>query len=209
MRAAKWCLLLFLLLLPLSFAAGPAYHTQHNLLRLHVRAHSNNPADQALKYEVRNTVLAILDPYLQKAENAAAAEEKIAEILPEVVAAAEQTVLAAGYNYPVTASLGTAAFPTRLYGDQVYSAGTYQALQIYLGEGKGENWWRVLFPPLCFIEVQKEGERSEVVVPAVNSAPEEARPQCRSRLLEGLQKLFCKLKTFWQIARYEVKILCD
>ncbi|NLZ38057.1 MAG: stage II sporulation protein R [Firmicutes bacterium] len=208
MQTIKKYLLVFLLLLPLCFAGSPADRAQPALLRLHVRAHSDAPADQALKYEVRNAVLAVLSPYLRQAENLEAAKAQIANNLPQVAAVAQQTVEAAGYNYPVTVSWGKAVFPTRLYGGKLYRAGTYQALQIYLGEGKGQNWWCVLFPPLCFIELPKEGGESSASVPAAGSTTEEIRPQCRSRLLEGLQKLYCKLITVWRAWR-EIRSNCN
>ncbi|MCR3921527.1 MAG: stage II sporulation protein R [Firmicutes bacterium] len=190
MQASRW-LIIFLIIIPLCFSGIPtAPSAQDSLLRLHVRANSDSPTDQAIKYQVRDTVLATLDGHLQNAGNATIAQEEIAQALPEVLRAARQTVAAAGFDYEVTASLGTAQFPTRMYGDQVYRAGTYQALQIYLGDGEGQNWWCVLFPPLCFVAAKTTSENDPVPVVAT---PEQAIPPCRSRILEWWQRLIGKL----------------
>ncbi|MCW3488883.1 stage II sporulation protein R [Dethiobacter alkaliphilus] len=171
-----------LLLLPQSTAA-PAEESPESMLRLHVRANSNSPADQALKYQVRDAVLAVMQDHVQESGSLDQARAEVETILPRVLAAADSVVDNAGYNYRVTASLGEADFPTRLYGDQVYRAGTYQAVQIYLGEGGGENWWCVLFPPLCFVEVSDNS-----VIPVSGERAQTPKP--RSRLLEWWQNLF-------------------
>ena len=153
-----------------------------SLLRLHVRANSDSEADQALKYQVRDTILHSLDVRLANVQSNAEAEEKIIQALPELLALAEITIRDAGFDYDISAQLGEADFPTRLYGEQVYRAGKYRALQIYLGEGRGENWWCVLFPPLCFIEVSRDT--------AVSVSGETEIPRPRSRLLEWWQRHF-------------------
>ena len=190
MRAKKW--LVFLLLIPLLFSASPAPQSAADtLLRLHVRANSDAPADQAVKYQVRDAVLAVLAEHLQSADSAAAAEARVAAVLPAVVAATQETVRAAGFDYQVTAALGRAQFPTRFYGSRIYRAGSYRALQIYLGQGAGQNWWCVLFPPLCFVEAKKTAPEQEAVVMVADGA-EDTPPPLKSRLLEWWHKLFGK-----------------
>ena len=66
---------------------------------------------------------------------------------------AEQTILENKYNYPVKVQIGNFDFPTKTYGDISLPAGTYDALRVEIGEAKGQNWWCVMFPPLCFIDV--------------------------------------------------------
>jgi len=160
-----------------------------DLLRLHVRANSDLPADQALKYEVRDTILDTCEVYLSQANNVREAQEQLSQVLPVLLDAAEATVHNAGFNYTVTGNINESFFPTRMYGTQVYRAGKYLALQIYIGEGKGENWWCVLFPPLCFVEVS--GDKNIPVSLDNNDVP---RP--RFRLLEWWQSLFgsCRKK---------------
>ena len=170
-----------LLLSVLTFRVTEGEKTAEDFLRLHVRAHSDAPTDQFLKYQVRDAVLTVLADHLAAADNLEAAGAKVDRSLPEVLLAAQQVVRQAGYDYPIRASLGEADFPTRLYGGQVYRAGRYQALQIYLGEGLGKNWWCVLFPPLCFV-----GVASEKAIPQPGQA---TPPPPRSRLIEWWRQL--------------------
>jgi stage II sporulation protein R len=187
MPAHKWFALCWAALMAIVlFVAVPADAPvpAEALLRLHVRANSDNPNDQAVKYQVRNAVLAVLQSHLETAGDADTARQEVESVLPEIIAAAQATVNAAGFDYTVRASLGEADFPTRLYGDQVYRAGCYQALQIFLGEGGGENWWCVLFPPLCFVEAAPDS-----AIPAVGGQkPDIPRP--RSRILEWFGRIF-------------------
>ena len=77
----------------------------------------------------------------------------ISEKMPEITNIARETVLANGYDYEVETALGMYPFPTRAYGDIILPAGNYQALKVIIGDGSGSNWWCVLFPPLCFVDV--------------------------------------------------------
>lgn len=119
------------------------------VIRLHVIANSDSEEDQALKLEVRDRILEraqALYPEHATLEEARAALE---ESLPELSRIGEQTVKAAGYDYPVTAQLTQCWFPTKEYEDFALPAGDYTALRIVIGEGQGQNWWCVAFPPLC------------------------------------------------------------
>ena len=183
MRIRKGVALALSLLILFTFSGAPVREPQpERLLRLHVRANSDSETDQLLKIKVRDTVLGILDNHLSEAGDADAAEKNIESAMADVLLAAGATVAAAGFDYPVSATLGVANFPTRLYGDQIYRAGTYRALQIYLGEGRGENWWCVLFPPLCFVEVAPD-----TAIPAATLSDEAPRP--KSRIVEWWQRL--------------------
>jgi stage II sporulation protein R len=189
MRGRKWFIVALLIsALCLVFLLQTSKNSDRTeaLLRLHVKANSDAPHDQAVKYQVRDAVLDVLSRHLVAAGNADAAKEKVEAVLPEVLLTAEATLQSAGYDYPVSATLGEAEFPTRLYGDRVYRAGTYQAVQIYLGEGQGENWWCVLFPPLCFVETAPEA-----AIP-VTSGQFSEHPRPKSRIVEWLQRLFTR-----------------
>ena len=120
------------------------------VLRLHVLANSDSLEDQALKLRVRDAVLAEAEGLLAGAESRAEAEEILAAHLPELARAGAEAVGAAGYSYPVTASLEERCwFPTKAYGDFALPAGQYTALRLEIGAGAGQNWWCVVFPPLC------------------------------------------------------------
>jgi len=77
----------------------------------------------------------------------------ICEKIPEITNLARETIQSNGYSYDVETTLGVYPFPTRAYGDIALPAGNYQALKVVIGNGEGSNWWCVLFPPLCFVDV--------------------------------------------------------
>ena len=130
-----------------------ALHTQQDLadrvVRLHVLANSDSEEDQALKLLVRDAVLERATELLERTESRAEAEALLRESLPELEAIAEETVLASGYPYDVTAELEDTSFPTKDYGGFSLPAGEYLALRVLIGAGAGQNWWCVVFPPLC------------------------------------------------------------
>lgn len=120
------------------------------VIRLHVIANSDSPEDQALKLEVRDRILAEAEELCA----AGATPDETAEILTahlaELAGAGAETVGEKGYAYPVTASLEENVwFPTKEYEDFSLPAGCYRALRVVIGEGEGQNWWCVVFPPLC------------------------------------------------------------
>lgn len=121
-----------------------------NVLRLHVIANSNTSEDQALKLKVRDTVGSVVSTLTENAENAAETEKIVQENLETIKTAAEEKIREEGYAYPVEIVTGTFYFPTKYYTQGALPAGDYEAVRVIIGEGTGENWWCVLFPPLCF-----------------------------------------------------------
>lgn len=119
------------------------------VVRLHILANSDSEEDQALKLQVRDTVLERAEEILERAHDRSAAEEDLREALPELREIALETVAAQGYDYDVTAELADTAFPTREYDGFTLPAGEYLALRLVIGAGEGHNWWCVVFPPLC------------------------------------------------------------
>ena len=130
-----------------------ALNTQRDLadrvVRLHVLANSDSEEDQALKLLVRDAVLERATALLEQTESRAEAEALLRESLPELETIAEETVRANGHSYAVTAELEDTSFPTKEYDGFSLPAGEYLALRILIGEGVGQNWWCVVFPPLC------------------------------------------------------------
>ena len=120
------------------------------VVRFHVRANSDSETDLALKYEVRDAVLALLAEDLQKAENDSEAILYLAQNLSEIRNTARAVVEEAGYHYDVKAYITREEFPIREYGELVLPAGTYRALRIDIGEAKGENFWCMLYPMMCY-----------------------------------------------------------
>ena len=143
-----------LLGLAVAFASGAAaVRTQDRLadkvVRLHVLANSDSAEDQALKLRVRDSVLAQATQWLEEAQDSRTAESLLRGRLLEVERLAAEEIQKSGYDYGVTAEVTVTEFPTREYDSFTLPAGDYLALRIIIGEGSGQNWWCVVFPPLC------------------------------------------------------------
>ena len=119
------------------------------VIRLHVIAHSDSPEDQALKLRVRDRVLARAQEILEQSADMEQAEQALTAALPELTREARETLAAEGCAQPVQARLEPAEFPTKDYDGFSLPAGKYLALRVIIGQGAGQNWWCVVFPPLC------------------------------------------------------------
>lgn len=119
-------------------------------LRIHVRANSNQPCDQEIKYAVKDAVVEFLVPYVSECETKKEAEQVVKNLLPKLEQVADSVLKNGGFNYTSKAKVKGEEFPTRTYGALTLEQGYYDALIMYLGEGSGENWWCVVYPPLCF-----------------------------------------------------------
>ena len=122
---------------------------REEILRLHVIANSDEDFDQELKLRVRDAVLMSGEAVFSGSEDIISAEGKIAEKTDILKTAAEETIRSFGYDYNVKIELKRSYFPTRVYDDLTLPAGYYKAVRIIIGEGKGKNWWCIMFPPLC------------------------------------------------------------
>ena len=122
-----------------------------NLVRLHVVASSDNADDQDLKLSVRDGVVEYTNKILESCESSQEAYKVLDNNLNEIERIARDTVRSKGYEYDVDVSLGIFEFPTKDYGNIILPNGEYTSLKITIGEGLGQNWWCVLFPPLCFV----------------------------------------------------------
>ena len=120
------------------------------IVRFHVRANSDSEEDLALKYEVRDAVLAELADGLKTVEDDGAALRYIMQKLPDIRQTARAVVDEAGYDYTISAYVVREEFPIREYGELVLPAGTYRALRVDIGAAKGENFWCMLYPMMCY-----------------------------------------------------------
>lgn len=123
------------------------------VVRFHVLAASDSGDDQALKLLVKNSVLEYMSEPLSRCENAQEALSVLDSHTNEILKVARQVIRDNGYNYQVTASIEDVYFPVKTYGDVTFPAGVYTAYRIIIGQGEGSNWWCVLYPPLCFIDI--------------------------------------------------------
>ncbi|WP_059050074.1 stage II sporulation protein R [Paenibacillus senegalimassiliensis] len=126
-----------------------------NSIRLRILANSDGASDQVVKRRVRDAVVEQMNEWVGQLENPQSlgeARRVIRENMPAIEAQIARTLEDNGKSYGYKVELGTVPFPTKMYGGAVYPAGDYEALRVTLGQGKGANWWCVLFPPLCFID---------------------------------------------------------
>ncbi|MGI5922287.1 MAG: stage II sporulation protein R [Syntrophomonadaceae bacterium] len=127
------------------------------VLRLHVIANSDDPADQALKLQVKDEIVKMMREEFTGTNNAEEARQTAIKRLPEIKRTAEAVVAREGYSYPVNVYVGEYRFPTKAYGNLVLPQGEYQAVRVVIGTGQGKNWWCVLFPPLCLVSSSDKG----------------------------------------------------
>lgn len=130
-----------------TFSGG---QTETEYLRIHVRANSNDRTDQAVKYKVKDEVVKYITPYAAQCEDKQTALKLIDSITDEIENVCDRVLRENGFSYGSKAELRQEEFPTRVYGDVTLEAGIYDALIIELGTGAGDNWWCVIYPPLCF-----------------------------------------------------------
>lgn len=129
---------------------NPAQAMKNGYLRIHIRADSNDAAAQAVKYVVRDRLVEYLTPLVAEYHDKKAAMNGVRAHLGEIAAVATDTLAQKGFAYEATAELTVESFPTRVYGEYTLPAGEYTALIVRLGSGLGDNWWCVVYPPLCF-----------------------------------------------------------
>ena len=121
------------------------------VVRIHIRANSNSAEDQSVKLAVRDEVTAYLTSALEGCRSKSDALDSLAAEKENLRAIAQSVLNAYGYDYKAAVELKKENFPDREYDGRFFPAGVYDALMIYLGEGEGDNWWCVAFPPLCFV----------------------------------------------------------
>ena len=146
------------------------------ILRLHIIANSDSRDDQQVKLVVRDAIL----EYAADNFTATDADEAVCEVMAcggDILITVEETLKSEGFDYGDQLKLGRYDFPDRWYGDTLYEADEYKALRVVLGDGAGENWWCVIFPPLCIVDAA-EGK----------TEPEEV--QFESLFLKILRSLF-------------------
>lgn len=151
------------LLLSLCGFSGQCREIREKVVRLHILANSDSAEDQQLKLKVRDAVTAAAAGWLDGAEAEGEALQKVKEYLPQLEAVAQQTVYDNGYTYPVKATVCEMYFETRQYDEITMPAGIYDAVRFEIGEGKGKNWWCVIYPPMCIRSAVKEQTLSDVL----------------------------------------------
>jgi len=148
-------------------------------MRLHVIAHSNKNQDQILKLKVRDQILNLMHDKLIFAKNKSQTKKILLDNINQINLCAQNTVFQNGYKYKIKTIICQDNFPTKTYGDIKFPAGNYDALKITIGDGKGQNFWCAIFPPLCFVDLTKK------------IMPENIKHDLKNSLSQNEYKLLC------------------
>lgn len=146
-------LISFIILSAYSYAGAINEDLSNNVFRLHVIANSDSNEDQDLKYKLRDKLI----EYMKSLTTNISSKEEVIKIannhISDFESIAKEVITKNGFDYDVKVEIGNFSFPTKQYGDISFPAGFYDALKVEIGNAKGQNWWCVMFPPLCFVDV--------------------------------------------------------
>ena len=202
-----WVTLIIALSMSLAVISMPACAKDEvytNAVRLHVVANSDSDSDQDVKYKVRDEILKNISKKLDEMQSDASSFEFLNENKELIEDIAETTLREYGYDYGATVDIGIHTYPTRMYEDATLPAGEYKSVRVILGEGEGQNWWCVVYPPMCLgiedaemddvvIEDDLTEEESIVVKSWIleffNKETPQPNEKAKNRLLKWLDKL--------------------
>ncbi len=139
------CAALFLAVMPTEAECA----IYEDTVRLHILAPSDSTEDQSLKLEIRDELLSVYGERLSVYESSVEAEKELSEILPEIEKFVNAKIKERGFEYTAKVMLTDEWYETRIYDSFTLPSGKYASLQVIIGEGNGQNWWCVMFPPLC------------------------------------------------------------
>ena len=125
----------------------------HSAIRFHILANSDSVSDQALKMRVKESVVNYIYEKTGDFKTVDEAKNFILNNDKTIKSIATKAIADNGYDYTVSSTFGFSDFPVKTYGDVIFPKGTYTSYTIKIGNGKGHNWWCVLYPPLCFVDV--------------------------------------------------------
>ena len=150
LKEYKWLMLLILLALGANTIEIAEEYDKTQLIRFHVLADNNSKASQENKLAVKDAVVEFMQEELKDSQNVEESRRIIQEDMPRMQKIAEEVLAERNSADEVQICYGNYYFPVKYYGAFALPAGEYEAVRIILGEGKGENWWCVMFPPMCF-----------------------------------------------------------
>ena len=198
----RFCVaIVILLVVMMAMSFLPVHGEQEvydTVVRLHVLANSDSEEDQALKLTVRDAVLEAAAPYLEGCTTQEEAVQSLTLHLSDLEAVAAETIVAEGYNYPVTVLLGEEEYPTRTYESCAFPAGTYVSLRVCIGEAEGQNWWCCLFPPLCLSAATAKSDNEDAFIQVgltkdqygIITETEKTKYKVRFKILEVIEDWF-------------------
>lgn len=133
------------------------------LIRFHVIANSDSEEDQNLKLKVRDKVVEVLSEKLASVKSIEEAEYILTENIECINKISKEVIEENNYTYEVNTMLSNENFPNKVYGDYIFPQGNYKAFRVIIGDGKGQNWWCVMFPSLCFVDESKNEVDSDTL----------------------------------------------
>jgi len=133
------------------------------IIRLHIIANSDSAEDQEIKLRVRDVVLKELSPVIKEITDTEKAGLVIKKNLDLIKNRIQNELKKINKDFPVEVCLSKHEFPTKVYGEYTLPKGEYQALNVKIGNGSGGNWWCVMFPPLCFVDIAQGGTSEDVL----------------------------------------------
>jgi len=172
------------------------------LIRFHVIANSDDKIDQELKLKVRDSVLKYVSPKLEECKSIEQSRQIINKEDKNIKKIAQNIVNKNGFKYSVATTMSQEDFPVKTYGNITLPQGQYEAYRIVIGNGSGQNWWCVMFPPLCFVDITKgdvsfdktESEMKQVLSDdeynLVDNTVNSNKIVVKFKLLEMFNKLF-------------------
>lgn len=155
--------LIFSILISMTGFEARCGEIRENVLRLHILANSDSAEDQQLKLKVRDRLLAEGSEIFESAKDERQALERVKTNLAKLQLAAEDEIKKNGYDYPVKVEIGQVDFSTREYENFTLPAGRYEAVRVLIGNAGGQNWWCVMFPPVCLPAADDQQELSDVL----------------------------------------------
>ncbi|MBQ9103566.1 MAG: stage II sporulation protein R [Clostridia bacterium] len=167
----KLCITLVSLAIILLAGLGVSINSNQvktEYLRIHIRANSNSDDDQAVKYKIKTAVIEYLTPFISECNTKQKAKQVFLEQELNVEKVANKVLLESGFNYQSKVQIREEYFPTRVYDGITLDAGVYDAVIIELGNAQGQNWWCVVYPPLCFVNVGTKYEYKSKILEIVN-----------------------------------------
>lgn len=155
-----------------SYSCGFGEDLENSVIRLHVLANSDSAEDQALKLRVRDRILKDGRELFKNAKSEEEARRILSENRDFLENSARDEIFSAGYDYPVALNMGKYDFPMKVYENYAFPSGEYEAVRVEIGKAEGQNWWCVMFPPLCFVDGTVDEKKAEETLRSALTADE-------------------------------------
>ena len=210
LRGAAWLFaaVLFVTALLALYSASVMKDLKENIVRLHVVADSNDEEAQALKLKVRDSVAEYTAELLKDVNTAEESYKILQANIDKIQDVARQRAEDEGCDLPVTAQVGEFDFPVKSYGNITLPTGNYNAVRVTIGSGEGQNWWCVLFPPLCFVDseatavsvsgrAQLQENLSDEAYAVIENVPDSGDVQIRFKVVDFFENIAQKARQTW------------